>query len=67
MSPMWENTIKNERKIANTALPKHTHTSVPLLQPEVTIDYSEAIGEIIIILIITYLIPMLPHTPSTPT
>lgn len=64
---MWENTIKNERKIANTALPKHTHTSVPLLQPEVTIDYSEAIGEIIIIPIISYLIPMLPHTPSTPT
>lgn len=67
MSPIWENTIKNERKIANMALPKHTHTSVPLLQPEVTIDYSEAIGEIIIIPIIFHLIPMLPHTPSTPT
>lgn len=64
---MWENTIKNERKIANTALPKHTRTSVPLLQSEVTIDYSEAIGEIIIIPTIFYLIPMLPHTPSTPT
>lgn len=52
-----------KEKITCIALPNHTHTSVPLPRPEVTVDYGEAIRKNIVILIMLYLIPVLPHDP----
>ena len=52
-----------KEKITCIALPNHTHTSVPLPQAEVTVDYGEAIRKSIVIPIILYLIPGLPHDP----
>lgn len=39
----------------------HIHASVPLPHLKVTVDYSEATGRIVVISIVFYLIPVLPH------
>lgn len=51
-------------KISCLALPNPTHTSVPLLQPEVIGDYGEATGKIIVIPVTLCLIPVFLHAPA---
>lgn len=52
-----------KEKITCIALPNHTHTSVPLSQPEVIVDYGETIRKSIVVPTMFYLIPVLPHDP----
>lgn len=52
-----------KEKITCIALPNHTHASLPLPQPEVTVDYGETIRKSIVIPTMFYVIPVLPHDP----
>lgn len=39
----------------------HTHVSSPQSQPDVTVDYGEAIGKSVVVSIVFYLNLVLPH------